>query len=809
MSGYAYDLRHAFRLLRQQPGFSAIALLTLALGIGATTAIFSVVNAVVLRPLPFPRSDRLVLVYENNASRGWTTFAVAPANYADWARDARSFQAMVALRSGSAALIADNVAEQVPATIATSELFRVFGGGPAYGRAFVPGDDAPGASPVAVMGHGLWQRRFGADPKVVGRVVTINDQPTLIVGVMPRGFGRGNPDTDLWLPLTIDRTRAERGGRTLNVVGRLADDADLGSARAEMEAIGARLASAFPAANGGWGVTLVGFEDAAIGSGVKRALYVLLSAVAFVLLIACVNVANLLSARGVARRREMSIRAALGAGRWRIVRQLLTESVVLAAVGGVLGMFLATWGAELLLALAPPGIPRIEEVGLDGRVLAAGMIATFAAASIFGLAPALQSSALRPDEALKETARGSQSPAQRTLSQVFVVAEVALAVVLLVGAGLLLRSFVRLSNQPIGFDPDHTLVFTLSVPEARYAGTESVSAFHRGVLERVRALPGVAAAGATHALPFSGMDSVRGFVRDGEPRDVQNAPNAEYRLVTPGYFAAMAIPISRGREFTEADAAGAPGAIIVNESFARKYLTGEPLGQRIRQAGGAELPWLTVVGVAGDVRHFGLAADVRPEMFWPAAQATWGATLNRHRRSLTFAVRAHGDPLALLPSIRSQVSALDPNRPVVAPRPMSELISRSAGVARFSAVLLGAFAIVGLTLAAAGVYGVMSYTVAAARREMGIRLALGARPGTLLADVLRRGMSLAALGGLIGLAAAWLLGRTLPLQLFKTSAHDPVTFVATASVLIAIAFLACYLPAHRASQVDPIEALRD
>lgn len=809
MSGYLYDLRHAFRLLRQQPGFSAIALLTLALGIGATTAIFSVVNAVVLRPLPFPRSDRMVLIYENNLSRGWTTFAVAPANYADWARDSRTFQAMAALRPASAALIADNVAEQVPATIATSELFQVFGGVPAFGRTFVAGDDAPGASPVAVIGHGLWQRRFGGDPGVVGRVVTINDRPTLIVGVMPRGFGRGSPDTDLWLPMSLDRARAERGGRTLNVVGRLADAADIDTARAEMEAIGARLASAFPAENAGWGVTLIRLEDAAVGTGVKRALYILLAAVGFVLLISCVNVANLLSARGVARHRELAIRAALGAGRWRLVRQLLTESAALAAVGGVLGVFLAVWGAELLLALAPAGIPRIEEVGIDGRVLAAGLTATFAAALIFGLAPALQSSALRPDEALKETARGSQSPARRRLSQVFVVAEVALAVVLLVGAGLLLRSFVRLSNQRIGFDPDHTLVFSLTLPEARYPNPESVSAFHRAVLERVRALPGVASAGATHALPFSGMDSVRGFVRDGEPRDAQNPPTAEYRLVTPGYFAAMGIPVRQGREFTDADTTGAPGAVIVNEAFARQYFTGEPLGQRIRQAGGAELPWLTVVGVAGDVRHVGLAAAVRPEMFWPAAQATWGATLNRHRRALTFAVRAHGDALALLPSIRAQVSALDPNRPIVAPRPMRELISRSASVERFSTVLLGVFATVGLMLAAAGVYGVMSYTVAAARREMGIRLALGARPTALLLDVLRRGISLAALGGVIGLAAAWILGRSLPLPLFNTSTHDPLTFAATASVLLGVAFLACYLPAHRAGRVDPIEALRE
>jgi putative ABC transport system permease protein len=809
MRGFGYDLRYAVRLLREQPGFTAVALLTLALGIGATTAIFSVVNAVVLRPLPFPRSDRLVLVYENNVQRGWMTFAVAPANYADWARDARSFESLVAMRGGSAALIVDNVAEQVPATIATAELFRVFGGAAVHGRAFVDGDDAPGAQPIAVIGDGLWQRRFGGDPSVIGRVVTINDRPTQIVGVMARGFGRGNPDTDLWLPLTIDRLRAERGGRTLNVIGRLADGAEVDGARAEMTAIAARLSRAFPAENGGWGVTLIRLEEAVVGSGVKRALYLLLAAVGFVLLIACVNVANLLSARGVARHRELAIRAALGASRLRVVRQLLTESFVLASAGGVLGLFLATWGAELLLALAPAGIPRIDEVSLDGRVLAAGIAATLAAAVIFGLAPALQSSALRPDEALKTTSRGSSHPGRRRLSHVFVVAEVALAVVLVVGAGLLLRSFLRLTNQPIGFDPDHSLVFSLSLPEARYPSADAVSAFHRSVLERLRSLPGVAAAGATHALPFSGMDSVRGFVRDGEPRDAVEPPTSEYRLVTAGYFAAMGIPLKRGRDFTDADVAGQPGAIIVNEAFARQYLSGDPLGQRIRQAGSADLPWLTVVGVAGDVRHFGFSADIRPEMFWPAAQATWGATLNRHRRGLTFVVRTHGDPVSILPAIRLQVAALDPNRPVVSPRPMTALISSSAGVARFSTALLGGFALVGLVLAAAGVYGVMSYTVAAGRREMGIRLALGARPSALLARVLRGGIALAVLGGALGLTAAWLLGDALQPQLFKTQPHDTLTFAATAAVLLVVAFLACYVPARRAGRVDPIEALRD
>ena len=811
MTGHRQDVALAVRMLLRQPGFTAIALLTLALSIGATTAIFSVVNGIVLRPLPFPESDRLVIVFEKNTQRGWPTFSVAPANYVDWARGARTFESMVALTFGSAALVADDAAEQLPATLATAEMFRVFKGAPALGRTFVDGDDAPGAPAVAVIGHGLWQRRFGGDPAAVGRVVTINDRQTTIVGVMTEGFGEGRPDTDLWLPLTIDRTAAERGGRTLTVVGRLASRATIDQARAEMDGIAAALERQYPAENSGWGTTLVALEEAAVGAGIKRALYLLLGAVFFVLLIGCVNVANLLSARGMARQREFAVRAAIGASRLRLVRQLLTESAVLAAAGGTLGLFIAVWGTELLLALAPAGIPRLSDVRLDGRVLAASMAITITAAILFGLTPAWQFSAARPDDALKETQRGAVPSSRRRIGRVFVVAEIALASVLLVGAGLLMRSFVRLSNQPIGFDPDRTLVFSLALPEVRYATPESVTAFYRRVLDGIRSVPGVTHAGASHALPFSGRDSVRPFIRGDEPADAANPPTAEYRLVTPGYFAAMGIPIRRGREFTEADRAGGPGAIIVSESFAARYLSGEPIGQRIRQAGDPRLPWLTVVGIAGDVRHFGLAADIRPEMFWPEAQATWGNTLNRHRRAMTIVVRTERSPLPLLTAIRAQVAAIDPHRPLIDARPMRDLVARSADVARFSTALLGVFAIAGLVLAAAGVYGVMSYHVTARRREMGIRLALGARPLMLLADVLRNGLLLSCLGGLIGLAAAWLLGDALQaqLQLFNTPPHDGVTLTLVMLLLVAAAFAACYVPARRAGRLDPMEALRD
>jgi predicted permease len=805
----ARDLAFAFRLFGRQPGFTAVALVTLALGIGATTAIFSVLNAVVLRPLPYSESHQLVVLFETNAAQGWNTFNVAPANFATWVRESRTFQSMCALTSGTAAVIADGQAEQVTQTTGTAELFTVLRGVPAFGRAFLPGDDAPGAPPVAVIGHGYWKRRFGGDPSIVGRAVTINDRPTTIAGVMAEGFGRGNPDTDLWLPLTIDRVKAPAGGRGLTVLGRLADGVTLQQARSEMAAIAANLATAFPESNGGWGVNLVPLEDAAVGRGVRRALTLLFGSVLLVLLIACVNVANLLSARGVLRQREFGIRAALGAGRWRLVRQLLTESLALAWVGGVLGVFVAVWSTRLLLAMAPGSLPRLFEVDMDGRVLGAALGATMLSALIFGLVPALQSIDRRPDENLKDASgRGTPSARRRRLSSAFVVVEVGLAVVLLVCAGLLVRSFARLSSQPVGFDSDRTLVFGLNLPESRYPTIESVTQFYQQILERIRGLPGVEAAGATHALPFSGMNSVRGFVREGDA-PANDAPQADYRLITPGYFSAMGIPVKRGREFSDADRLGQPGAIIVSEAFARRFLPGrDPLGLRIRQAGGADLPWLTVVGVVGDVRHSGLASDIQPEMFWPAAQATWGATLNRHRRAMMIVVRTTGDPAGSIATIRSQVASIDPNRPMIDAKPIRDLIVQSANLQRFSTTLLTIFAIVGVTLAAAGVYGVSSYAVAARRREMGIRLALGARPRTLLLQVLRSGVLLAAAGAVLGLVAAWVLGDVITPQLFETNPHDPGTFAGVVVILLAIALVACLVPAVRAARVDPIEALR-
>jgi putative ABC transport system permease protein len=811
ISGLVRDVRYALRMLLQQPVFTVIALLTLALGIGATTAIFSVVNAVVLRPLPYPRSERLVLLFENNLERGWTTFSVAPANFADWAREARTFQSMTAFGAGSSSIVVGNEALQVPSTTATSEYFRVIQATPALGRIFEPTDDVPGAAPVAVIGHGFWQRRFGGDRHVIGQAVSINDRPTTIVGVMKEGFGRGGEDMDLWLPLTINRAGREGGGRTLNVLGRLADGATLDQAQSEMDGLAKRLGQAYPS-NTGWGITLLPLEQAIVSNNIRRALAVLFGAVVFVLLIACVNVASLLSARGVARRRELAIRRALGASRWRLLRQLVTESMVLSIAGCWLGILVAVWSVQLLAAIAPRNLPRIHEVSVDMTVLGIALVAAVLAALIFGVGPALQVFSARPQESLTESSRGDTgNPARRRLNQVFVVVEIAMAVVLLVGSGLLIRSFIKLANQPLGFDPDRTLVFRLNLPEARYPSPEVVTQFYRDAVDRIRAIPGVRAAGATHALPFSGMNSVRPFVREGDTLTAEAAPTADYRLVTPGYFAALGIPVIRGREFNESDRFGQPGAAIVNESFVRKFLGDrDPLATRIKQAGGGDdVPWLTIVGVVGDVRHSSLRGEMQPEMFWPEAQATWGTTLNRLRRGLYVAVRTDGDPANLIPTIRAQVASLDPNRPMIDAQPMRDLIVHSADVPRFSMTLITFFAITGLVLAVAGVYGLTSYVVASRRREMGIRLALGAKPRSLLLHIMRGALVLAALGSALGLVVAWQLDEFIRTQLFQVAPRDPLTFAVAAIVLVCTAVLASILPARRAAAVDPVEALRD
>jgi putative ABC transport system permease protein len=810
MTGLRRDLQQAIRSLHRQPTFAAVAVLTLALGFGATTAVFSVVNAVVLRSLPFPDSERLVLVFESNRAKGWTTFSVAPGNFADWARESRSFDSMSAVSQGRSTLTGTGGPEQVPSTSATAEYFRVLRVPAALGRGFQSGDDAPGAAPVVVISHGLWHRRFGGREDIVGQRLEVDGVAAEIVGVMPADFGA--PAMDVWRPLTIDRHSGERGGRGLLVVGRLADGQTIESADREMNLVGDRLASAYPAFNAGWGVNLVRLEEATVGRGVRRALYILLGAAALLLLIACVNVANLQSVRALARGREMAIRAALGASRWRLTRQLLVESLVLAAAGGLVGLFVTVWGRDALLALTPSGLPRVHEVDVDGRVLAVGAVLVLSAAVIFGLLPGLRATRVTLDQTLRGGARSTTPSISRMRAgSALVVVEIALSFVLLAGAGLLMRSFLHITARDPGFTPAGVLTFQLSVPQAAYPRPEDVNRYLDQLRERLRGLPGVVAVGGTHALPFTAMNSVRPFIREGVDTDTSDPPVSDYRLITPGYMAALGVAIRRGREFSDDDLAGRPAAVVVNEAFASRFLKSrDPLGQRLRQAGdNPQIPWMTVVGVVADVRHSGLLAPPQPEMYWVHSQATWGDTLNRVRRNLSIVVRTSGDAAVLVPLVRARLLELDPNVAISTPRSMESLISTSTASPRFNTVLMIAFAGLGLVLAIAGVYGVVSFGVERRMREFGIRLALGATPRELLRRVVIGGGLLAATGLAAGAIAAALLVDLLRSQLVDVPPRDVTTFTVVAMVLLASTLAASYLPARRGARVAPTTALRD
>ena len=808
--GLGRDLQQAARSLLRQPTFATVAVLTLALGFGATTGVFSVVNAVVLRSLPFEESDRLVVIFEHNRAKGWTTFSVAPGNFADWARESRSFDSMAAFSQGRSTLTGTAGPEQVASTSATAEYFRVLRTQPARGRTFQPGDDAPNAAPVAVISHGLWHRRFGGRHDIVGQRVEVDGVASEIVGVMPPSFGA--PAMDVWRPLTIDRQSGARGGRGLFVVGRLTNGQTIASAGREMNLVADRLARAHPAFNGGWGVTVTSLEEANVGPGVRRALYILLGAAALLLVIACVNVAGLQSVRALARSREMAIRAALGASRWRLTRQLLVESVVMAAAGGGLGLLVAVWGRDALLALTPAGLPRLHEVNVDGRVLAVGGSLVLSAAVLFGLLPSLRATRATLDQTLKGGARSMTPSASRLRAgAALVVVEIGLSFVLLAGAGLLMRSFLRITARDPGFTPAGALTFQVSVPQASYPRPEDVNRYYDQLRERLRGLPGVVAVGGTHALPFTPMNSVRPFLREGVDSGQVDPPVSDYRMVTPGYMAALGIAVTRGREFTDVDVAGSPAAVVVNDAFATRFFGDrDPLGQRLRQAGdNPQIPWMTVVGVVASVRHSGLLASPQPEMYWVHSQATWGDTLNRLRRNLSIVVRTTGDPEVLVPLIRARLLEVDPNLAISPPLPMESLISGSTASPRFNMSLMVAFAGVGLVLAVAGVYGVVSFGVERRMREFGIRLALGATPRELLRRVVGGGLLLAAIGLAAGATAAALLVDLLRTQLVEIPPRDATTFGVVALVLLVSTLAASFVPARRGAQVEPTTALHD
>jgi len=811
--GIREDVRYGARMLVKGPGFTLVAVITLALGIGATTAIFSVVNAVLLRPLPFPEPERLATVWNIDRQEGGGEMAMTWPDFADMRAQNQSFAALAAFDERDLTLTGVGEAARLRGAVVSSDLFPLLGVAPQVGRFFTADEEQPGARAV-ILSHGLWRNRFGADAQVVGRAVAINEQSYSVVGVMPASFAFpiGAEPAEMWISVAAEaegrtpRTQ-QRGNHFLEVIGRLKPGVTLGQAQAEVGQIAAALGKQYPETNGEFGARAVPYFDRVVGD-TRPALLLLLGAVGFVLLISCANVANLLLARAAGRQREVAIRAALGADRARVVRQLLTESLLLGLVGGAAGLLLAVWGSEALLALVPGRLPRAAEAALDGRVLGFTLAASLLTGILFGLAPALQAS--KPDltAALKEGGRsvGAGRRASRTRGAL-IVAQVATAFVLLVGAGLLVNSLLRLQRIEPGFDPERMLSFRVSLPPAKYSEPQQIESFYQGLLTRVGALPGVTAVSATSALPLSGQNSVVGFAVEGVPTPPQTPfPHTSgLRVVRPGYFGTMGIRLLQGRDFDARDTLRSTPVTIINEALARRHFRNQnPIGRRINPSFGVDdrgILFREIIGVVGDVRHSSLREEAGPESYVAHAQAPFN--------TITVVARAGNDPRALTAAVRGEVRTLDPDLPVFAVRTLEEYLATAVAQPRFGALLLSIFAGVALLLTAVGLYGVISYGVEQRRHEIGVRMALGARARDVLGLVMRQGVALAAAGIGLGLVAAAALTRVMASFLFGVGATDPATFALIALLLGLVALAASYVPALRAARVDPLDALRD
>ena len=802
METFLQDLRYAVRALLRAPGFTAAAVLTLALGIGANTAIFSVVNAVLLRSLPYPDPDRLVSVF--HFAKGNET-TMSPANFEDLRAQATSYEAMAAYYGSGLTLTGRDEAVRLEGAEVTGAFFDVLGVRPLLGRGFRPDENEAGKSDVAVLSHSLWKNRFAGDRGVVGRTVLLDGTPHTVVGVMPEGFSFP-ARRDVWIPVTKDGAwgPGNRGAWWISVIGRLKEGVTPERADTEARAVAARLEKAYPDVNTGVSFTALPAHEAIVGD-VRGKLLVLLAGVGFVLLIACANVANLLLARSAARRGEIAVRIALGAGRGRLVRQFLTESAILGLLGGGAGLLLALYGTEVLVALKPQGIPRLDGVGVDGTVVAFTLGLSLLTGLLFGLVPALQLTRPGLVEELKEGGRGTQGGRRSARTRgALVLAQTALAVMLLAAAGLLLRSFLLLQGVDPGFEKGQALVFRVSVPGSAYDDARAV-VFYDRLLERMRAIPGVQQAGAVMGRPMGGLGFGFSFEVDGWPEALPGqAPVMETRVATPDYFRAMGIPLLRGRAFTAADRAGSPQVVVLSESGVRKFFPNEdPMGKRIqlgwglgedRFAGG------TVVGIVRDVKHFGLDEEEEPEIYLPHAQTPM--------KSMDVVLRTAVAPTSVLSAVRREVAALDPNVPVFKVETLEEVVGQSVSQPRFYTLLLGIFAAVALALAGIGIFGVTAYGVAQRTRELGIRMALGATAGEVVGLVVRQGMRVAAAGVALGLVGALLATRALRSMLFGVGAGDPITLVGVTAFLAAVALLACWIPARRAARLDPMAALR-
>jgi putative ABC transport system permease protein len=796
-------------MLLKSPTVTIVAIVALMLGIGANTAIFSVVNAVLLRSFPYSDPEKLVLVWEKRQGGRTDQNVINLANFTDWKNQNQVFSDMAVFFDRSLNLTSDGEPEEVPAQFATVNLFSVLGTNPLLGRTFVADDTHDNQASVVIISYGLWQRRFGGDSSVVGRQITLNNRQNTVIGIMPANFGwhiqRGteaSKPADIWIPFQITNELIVRRGRFASSVARMKPGVTIEQAKSEMTTIAARLEQQYPDFNKTWSVNVVPLRTQFTGE-IRRPLLILLGAVGFVLLIACANVANLLLARASSRRKEIAVRAGLGASRWRIARQLLTESVLLSLVGGTLGVLVAWWGTKALVALSPPALIDLQRVSVNVPVLLFTVGLSLLTGIVFGLAPALEATRFNLQGALKEGGKNVGGAASsHYLRNAFVVTQVALALVLLVGAGLLVRSFNRLQSVDPGFNSQNLLTVRVSVPFAKYNTDQKRVDFYQQALTQMRSIPGVESAGAINTAPFTGLYSGTGVDIVGAP---PLPPEQELKtgvcVTDANYFQTMQIPLLRGRLFTQQEATEERHVVVVNETFAKKNLPGEdPLGKRVIVYMKPENVPLEIIGVVADNKHLGLDQAVEPMTYYPHGEMTFFG--------MTMMLRTSNDANAVAPAARGVIRALDPQQPIGAVATMDQLLSVSVARARFSASLLMVFSIVALVMAAVGIYGVMSYTVTQRTHEIGVRMALGAQRFDVLKLVVKKGIVLGVIGVAVGLAASFALTRLIATLLFEVTATDKTTFAVVSVGLFLITLLACYLPARRATKVDPMKALR-
>jgi putative ABC transport system permease protein len=806
------DVRYGARMLLKQPTFTLVAIVTLALGIGANTAIFSIINAVLLRPFAYQDPERLVVVWESQLQRAMPRMFASPPNYADWREHQTVFDNLAAFAARDFALRRDDEPLRVVGQRATASLFSVLQAKPLLGRVFTEEEDKPGRGQVVVLSHALWRDRFGADPDLLNKSLTLDDQSFTVIGVMPPDFnfpppihleGRA-PDqkSELWVPFAMDMRAGQRGGHFMKVIARLKPGVSVERATSEMETIARQIEAGFPETNSGWSATVVGLSDQVLGES-RPQLLALLAAVGFVLLIACVNVANLLIARGSARQKEFAVRIALGASRGRIIRQLMAESLLLAIAGGVAGLALAAWAKGLLISIAPRDVPRLDEASIDPQVVAFTVGVSILTGLLFGAAPAYQCSSTNLNRWLKEGGRSAaQGAARHRLRSGLIIAEVALSLVLLAGAGLLFQSFLKLRGIESGLRPEKVLTLRLSLPQLKYnEGAQRIAAY-REIEQRLKSLPEIESAGMVLDVPLAAD-------RQGTSLQIEGAPppepgkesNVNFTFVTPGYFRSMGVPVVAGRGFTDQDSQGSPNIVIVNAALARQFFPNEdPIGKRIFPGFNSQTA-REVVGVVGDVRHSSLRDDPRPCVYIPYYQVAWS-------RNMSLVVRGRVEPGPILQAVRREAREVVPTLPLYDVKSLDDVLSDSLAQPRFSTLMLAVFSGVALLLASVGIYGFVSFLVIQRTHEIGVRMALGANRKDIFRMILGRGLWLALIGIVVGLGATLALTRLISSLLFDVSPTDPLTLATTAAALLGVVLAACFVPARRATRVDPMVALR-